>query len=38
MSAQISELVTLAKNGNAEAFGELYEIYYKDMYLSLIHI
>ena len=32
MSAQISELVTLAKNGSAEAFGELYEIYYKDMY------
>ncbi len=32
LSAQINELVTLAKNGNAEAFGELYEIYYKEMY------
>ncbi|MBP3697715.1 MAG: sigma-70 family RNA polymerase sigma factor [Clostridia bacterium] len=32
MSAQINELVTLAKNGDAEAFGELYEIYYKEMY------
>ncbi len=32
MSAQINELVTLAKSGNAEAFGELYEIYYKEMY------
>jgi RNA polymerase sigma-70 factor (ECF subfamily) len=32
LSAQIKELVTLAKNGDAEAFGELYELYYKDMY------
>lgn len=32
MSAQINELVTLAKEGSAEAFGELYEIYYKEMY------
>lgn len=32
MSAQTRELVTLAKNGNAEAFGELYEIYYKEMF------
>lgn len=32
MSAQINELVTLAKNGDADAFGELYEIYYKEMY------
>ena len=32
MSAQINELVTLAKNGDAEAFGELYELYYKEMY------
>ena len=30
MSAQIKELVTLAKNGDADAFGELYELYYKD--------
>ena len=32
MSAQINELVTLAKNGDAEAFGELYELYYKEMF------
>lgn len=32
LSTQINELVTLAKNGNAEAFGELYELYYKEMY------
>lgn len=32
MSAQINELVTLAKNGDAEAFGELYELYYREMY------
>ena len=32
MSAHINELVTLAKNGDADAFGELYEIYYKEMY------
>ena len=32
MSAQINELVTLAKSGSAEAFGELFEIYYKEMY------
>lgn len=32
MSAQINELVTLAQGGSAEAFGELYELYYKEMY------
>lgn len=32
MSAQINELVTQAKSGSAEAFGELYELYYKEMY------
>ncbi|MBQ2846689.1 MAG: RNA polymerase sigma factor [Clostridia bacterium] len=32
MSAQINELVTQAKAGSAEAFGELYELYYKEMY------
>lgn len=32
MSAQINELVTLARNGDAEAFGELYELYYREMY------
>ncbi len=38
MSAQIKELVTLAKNGDAEAFGELYEIYYKDMYCYACYV
>lgn len=32
LSAQINELITLAKDGDADAFGELYEIYYKEMY------
>ncbi|MBE6821270.1 MAG: sigma-70 family RNA polymerase sigma factor [Ruminococcaceae bacterium] len=32
LSAQINELVTLAKKGDADAFGELYELYYKEMY------
>lgn len=32
MSAQINELVTLAQGGSAEAFGELYELYYKEMF------
>lgn len=32
MSDHITELVALAKGGSAEAFGELYELYYKDMY------
>ncbi len=31
MSAQINELVTLAKRGDADAFGELYGLYYKEM-------
>ena len=32
MSTQINELVARAKSGSAEAFGELYELYYKEMY------
>ncbi len=32
MSAQTKKLITLAKNGDADAFGELYELYYKEMY------
>ena len=32
MSAQINELVTLAKSGDADAFGSLYELYYKEMF------
>ena len=32
MSAQTNELITMAKAGSAEAFGELYELYYKEMY------
>ena len=38
MSAQIKELVTLAKNGDADAFGGLYEIYYKDMYCYACYV
>lgn len=38
MSAQINELVTLAKSGNADAFGELYELYYKEMYCYACYI
>lgn len=38
MSAQINELVTLAKKGNAEAFGELYELYYKEMYCYACYV
>lgn len=38
MSAQIKDLVTMAKNGSAEAFGELYELYYKDMYCYACYI
>lgn len=38
MSAQIDELVTLAKEGSAEAFGELYEIYYKEMYCYACYV
>lgn len=32
MSAQINQLVTLAKSGDADAFGGLYELYYKEMF------
>lgn len=32
LSAQTKKLITLAKNGDADAFGELYELYYKEMY------
>ncbi len=38
LSAQIKDLVTMAKNGNTEAFGELYELYYKDMYCYACYI
>lgn len=38
LSAQIKELVTLAKNGDADAFGGLYEIYYKDMYCYACYV
>lgn len=38
MSTQINELVTSAKNGNAEAFGELYELYYKEMYCYACYV
>lgn len=32
MSSKITDLVKAAKNGNADSFGELYELYAKDMY------
>lgn len=32
MSAQLKELVILAKAGDADAFGELYKLYRKEMY------
>ncbi len=38
MSAHINELVTLAKSGNADAFGELYELYYKEMYCYACYV
>lgn len=38
MSAQINGLVTLAKSGNADAFGELYELYYKEMYCYACYV
>ncbi len=38
LSAQINELVTMAKDGDAEAFGELYELYYKEMYCYACYI
>lgn len=38
MSAQTNELVTLAKSGNADAFGELYEMYYKEMYCYACYV
>lgn len=38
MSTQISELVSLAKSGDAEAFGELYELYYKEMYCYACYV
>lgn len=38
LSTQINELVTSAKNGNAEAFGELYELYYKEMYCYACYV
>lgn len=38
MSGHISELVTQAKEGSAEAFGELYELYYKEMYCYACYV
>lgn len=32
MSAKVSELVALARDGDANAFGELYSLYAKEMY------
>ena len=38
MGARISQLVTRAKEGSAEAFGELYELYYKEMYCYACYV
>lgn len=38
LSVRINELVTLAKEGSAEAFGELYELYYKEMYCYACYV
>lgn len=38
MSTQINELVAQAKSGSAEAFGELYELYYKEMYCYACYV
>ena len=38
LSAQIKELVKSAQSGSAEAFGELYELYYKEMYCYACYI
>ena len=32
LSSQVSKLVALARDGDADAFGELYSIYSKEMY------
>lgn len=32
LNSSVTELVILAKNGNADAFGELYELYNNEMY------
>lgn len=38
MSTQINDLVALAKAGSSEAFGELYELYYKEMYCYACYV
>lgn len=38
MSVPVNELVTRAKEGSAEAFGELYELYYKEMYCYACYV
>ncbi len=38
LSARINQLVARAKEGNAEAFGELYELYYKEMYCYACYV
>ena len=38
MSTQIKDLVKSAQSGSAEAFGELYELYYKEMYCYACYI
>lgn len=38
MSGSVSQLVARAKEGSAEAFGELYELYYKEMYCYACYV
>lgn len=38
MSTQINDLVASAKAGSSEAFGELYELYYKEMYCYACYV
>ena len=38
MSGSVNQLVARAKEGSAEAFGELYELYYKEMYCYACYV
>ncbi len=38
MSGSVNQLVARAKGGSAEAFGELYELYYKEMYCYACYV
>ena len=38
LSGRVNQLVARAKEGSAEAFGELYELYYKEMYCYACYV